>query len=227
HGGSRPRHPAGPGPLRRRRPRRAGLAVRDRTAEGALRPLRRRLQAGRDGGPSPPAHARGRRTVPAQLEVHPGGRRGLHPRLLRQHGRECRAHAGVGGARAGAALTLALLPALNALLNATSAVLLATGYVLIRRRRRRAHHRVMIAALVTSALFLTSYLVYHAQVGSVRFRGQGPVRTVYFMILVTHTILAITIVPLVAFTLVPALRGRFDRHRRLARVTLPLWAYVS
>jgi uncharacterized membrane protein YozB (DUF420 family) len=124
-------------------------------------------------------------------------------------------------------LTVSDLPALNACLNATSAMLLATGYVLIRSGRRVAHKRVMIAALVSSALFLTSYLVYHAQVGSVRFRGEGPVRRVYFTILLTHTVLAVVIVPLVATTLVPALRGRFDRHRRLARITLPLWAYVS
>jgi uncharacterized membrane protein YozB (DUF420 family) len=124
-------------------------------------------------------------------------------------------------------LTVTDLPALNAALNASSALLLATGYVLIRRGRRDAHKRVMLAALASSALFLTSYLVYHAQVGSVRFRGQGAVRTVYFAILLTHTVLAVAIVPLVATTLVPALRGRFDRHRRLARVTLPLWAYVS
>jgi uncharacterized membrane protein YozB (DUF420 family) len=124
-------------------------------------------------------------------------------------------------------LTVTDLPALNAFLNASSALLLATGYVLIRRGRRDAHRRVMLAALASSALFLTSYLVYHAQVGSVRFRGQGAVRTVYFTILLTHTVLAVAIVPLVATTLVPALRGRFDRHRRLARITLPLWAYVS
>jgi putative membrane protein len=123
-------------------------------------------------------------------------------------------------------LTVTDLPALNAVLNATSALLLATGYVLIRGGRRRAHKRVMLAALVSSALFLTSYLVYHAQVGSVRFRGQGRVRTVYFTILLTH-VLAVVIVPLVVMTLVPALRERFDKHRRLARVTLPLWAYVS
>ena len=124
-------------------------------------------------------------------------------------------------------MTVTDLPALNAILNASSAVLLATGYVLIRRGRRDAHKRVMLAALASSALFLTSYLVYHAQVGSVRFRGQGAVRTLYFTILLTHTVLAVAIVPLVATTLVPALRGRFDRHRRLARITLPLWAYVS
>ena len=124
-------------------------------------------------------------------------------------------------------MTVTDLPAVNAVLNATSALLLATGYVLIRGGRRRAHKRVMLAALVSSALFLTSYLVYHAQVGSVRFRGQGPIRTVYFTILLTHTVLAVAIVPLVVMTLVPALRARFDRHRRLARITLPLWAYVS
>ena len=124
-------------------------------------------------------------------------------------------------------MTVTDLPALNAGLNATSAVLLATGYVLIRRGRRQAHKRVMLTALVSSALFLTSYLVYHAQVGSVRFRVQGAVRTLYFTILLTHTVLAVVIVPLVAMTLVPALRGRFDKHRRLARITLPLWAYVS
>jgi uncharacterized membrane protein YozB (DUF420 family) len=124
-------------------------------------------------------------------------------------------------------LTVTDLPALNAFLNASSALLLATGYALIRRGRRDAHKRVMLAALASSALFLTSYVVYHAQVGSVRFRGQGAVRTVYFTILLTHTVLAVAIVPLVATTLVPALRGRFDRHRRLARITLPLWAYVS
>ena len=124
-------------------------------------------------------------------------------------------------------MTLRDLPTLNALLNATSACLLALGYVLIRRGRRRAHEAVMQAALASSALFLVSYLVYHAQVGSVRFAGQGPIRTAYFAILISHTILAIAIVPLVLITFVRARRGRFDRHRAIARVTLPLWAYVS
>jgi len=124
-------------------------------------------------------------------------------------------------------MTLRDLPALNAVLNATSAGLLALGYVLIRRRRREAHQKVMQAALACSALFLVSYLTYHAQVGSVRFPGQGPIRTVYFAILISHTILAIVIVPLVIVTFVRARRGRFDRHRAIARVTLPLWAYVS
>lgn len=124
-------------------------------------------------------------------------------------------------------MRIADLPLLNAVLNATSATLLATGYVLIRSGRREAHRRVMLAALFSSTVFLTSYLVYHAHVGSMPFRGQGPVRTLYFTILLTHTVLAVVTVPLVGFTLVPALRARYDRHRRLARVTLPIWAYVS
>jgi uncharacterized membrane protein YozB (DUF420 family) len=124
-------------------------------------------------------------------------------------------------------VTLQDLPTLNAVLNATSAGLLALGYVLIRRGRREAHENVMQAALVCSALFLASYLTYHAQVGSVRFQGRGPIRTVYFTILISHTILAVVIVPLVIVTFVRARQGRFDRHRAIARVTLPLWAYVS
>ena len=124
-------------------------------------------------------------------------------------------------------MTLHDLPALNATLNAASAVLLATGFVLIRAGRREAHKRAMVAALVCSTLFLTSYLVYHAQVGSVRFRGQGPVRLLYFAILISHTVLAVTVVPLALVTLVQALRTRFDRHRRIARIALPIWGYVS
>jgi putative membrane protein len=124
-------------------------------------------------------------------------------------------------------VTLQDLPTLNAVLNATSAGLLALGYVLIRRGRREAHERVMKATIACSALFLVSYLVYHAQVGSVRFQGQGPIRTVYFTILISHTILAVVIVPLVLVTFWRARQGRFDRHRAIARVTLPLWAYVS
>jgi len=124
-------------------------------------------------------------------------------------------------------VTLRDLPALNAGLNATSAVLLALGWVLIRAGRREAHRRVMLAAVASSAAFLVSYLTYHAQVGSVRFQGRGPIRTVYFTILITHTILAAVIVPLVLITLNHGLRERFDRHRRIARVTLPIWGYVS
>ena len=124
-------------------------------------------------------------------------------------------------------MTLRDLPALNAALNAASAVLLATGFILIRAGRREAHKRAMVAALVCSTLFLSSYLIYHAQVGSVRFRGQGTIRLVYFAILISHTLLAVTVVPLALVTLVHALRARFDRHRRIARITLPIWGYVS
>lgn len=119
------------------------------------------------------------------------------------------------------------LPTVNAGLNTASAALLATGYVLIRTGRRNAHRLAMLAALTCSALFLCSYLTYHAQVGSVRFTGQGVIRNVYFTVLITHTILAVAIVPLVLLTLTRALRGRFAAHRAVARLTLPLWAYVS
>lgn len=124
-------------------------------------------------------------------------------------------------------MTVADLPTLNAVLNSTSALLLCLGWILIKRGRRRQHRLVMIAACCTSVLFLISYLTYHAQVGSVRFTGQGPIRTVYFTILLTHTILAVVIVPLVLVTLSRGLRERFDRHRAIARWTLPLWLYVS
>ena len=106
-------------------------------------------------------------------------------------------------------------------------MLIATGVVLIRRRRRTAHKRVMIAAVITSTLFLVSYLYYHSQVGSVRFQGQGLVRPVYFAILLTHTVLAAAVVPLVLVTIIRALRGRFEKHRRSARWTYPVWLYVS
>lgn len=124
-------------------------------------------------------------------------------------------------------MTVRDLPALNALLNATSAVLLFLGWRLIRRGRREAHRRAMLAAVACSTVFLVSYLTYHVQVGSVRFQGQGAIRTVYFTILISHTILAVTVVPLVLVTLVRALQARFDRHRRLARITFPIWCYVS
>jgi putative membrane protein len=124
-------------------------------------------------------------------------------------------------------VTVRDLPALNAVLNGASGLLIAAGWVLIRRRHRVAHKRVMLAAVACSAVFLVSYLTYHAQVGSVRFQGQGAIRTVYFTILISHTILAAAIVPLVLITVSHGLRDRFDRHRRIARVTLPLWAYVS
>jgi uncharacterized membrane protein YozB (DUF420 family) len=119
------------------------------------------------------------------------------------------------------------LPGLNAVLNATSALLLAVGYALARAGRRDAHRRVMLAALTTSTLFLVSYLAYHAQVGSVRYQARGALRVVYFAVLSSHTVLAAAVVPLVAVTLARALGGRIDAHRRLARYTLPVWAYVS
>jgi uncharacterized membrane protein YozB (DUF420 family) len=124
-------------------------------------------------------------------------------------------------------VTVADLPALDAFLNATAALLLASGYVLIRRGRIPQHRAVMIAAVCTSVLFLISYLTYHAKTGSRHFPGQGPIRAVYFTILISHTILAIVIVPLVLVTLSRALGRRFDAHRRIARWTLPIWFYVS
>ncbi len=119
------------------------------------------------------------------------------------------------------------LPALNAILNTVSAALLVWGWVLIRRGEPQKHRRVMLAAFTTSVLFLASYLVYHAQVGSVRFQGAGAIRAVYLSILLTHTVLAAAVAPMALLTLARALKGRFDRHRALARWTLPLWLYVS
>jgi uncharacterized membrane protein YozB (DUF420 family) len=124
-------------------------------------------------------------------------------------------------------MSVATLPALNAALNATSAALLATGYGFIRAGRRSAHRACMLAALGSSSAFLVSYLVYHFEVGSVPFRGRGLLRFTYLAILLSHTVLAAAIVPLVAVTLSRALRARFADHRRLARLTLPLWGYVS
>ena len=119
------------------------------------------------------------------------------------------------------------LPHLNAFLNAVAMVLLLLGFVAIRRGERERHRRFMIAAAATSAAFLVSYLFYHYQVGSVPFTGQGPIRVLYFTILISHIILAAVIAPLVLMTLIRALRGDFERHRRIARWTWPLWMYVS
>jgi len=121
----------------------------------------------------------------------------------------------------------AIYPVINAGLNGTSAVLLLAGRWQIKRGRMAAHRAFMLTAICTSTLFLTSYLYYHWHVGSVRFQGQGWSRPVYFSILISHTILAATIVPLVIITLSRALRERFDRHRAIARWTFPLWLYVS
>jgi uncharacterized membrane protein YozB (DUF420 family) len=119
------------------------------------------------------------------------------------------------------------LPAVNAILNAAAGALLVWGYVLIRSHRKQMHQRVMIAAFVTSCAFLVCYLVYHAHVGSVRFPRQGAIRTVYLSILATHTGLAASVPPLAIITLNRALSARFDKHRAIARWTLPIWLYVS
>jgi uncharacterized membrane protein YozB (DUF420 family) len=124
-------------------------------------------------------------------------------------------------------LSIADLPTLNATLNAIAAVLLVIGYLLVRRRRFEQHRRVMLGAFGMSVLFLVSYVIYHANAGSRPFTGQGPIRTVYFVILITHIVLAAAIVPLALVTLSRGLGRRYDAHRRIARWTLPIWLYVS
>ena len=120
-------------------------------------------------------------------------------------------------------------PALNAFLNGSSAVLIGTGYYLIKSGRREAHKRMMIAAFVTSTLFLISYLYYHVvlRAGVTHFRGEGLWRPVYFSILISHTFLAVVIVPFILVTLYRALKGNFARHKAIARYTFPIWMYVS
>ena len=124
-------------------------------------------------------------------------------------------------------MDVSLLPTVNATLNATAAILLVVGFVLIRQQRTGAHRAAMIAALCCSVLFLVSYLYYHAQAGSVRFPGTGTVRTFYLGILLSHTILAAAVPFLALATVVRAFQEKFDRHRRIARWTLPIWLYVS
>ena len=119
------------------------------------------------------------------------------------------------------------LPAVNATLNATSAVLLTYGYTLIRAKKIEQHKRVMLAAFCVSVLFLVCYLIYHAEVGSVRFQKTGVIRTVYLSILFTHTVLAAAVPVLAIITLRRAWNRKFDRHRAIARWTLPIWLYVS
>ncbi len=119
------------------------------------------------------------------------------------------------------------LPGVNAALNAVAAALLSAGYVLIRTGRPAQHRACMLAACGVSALFLASYVVYHLEVGSVPFTRQGPIRVVYFTVLITHVVLAALIPPLALVTLLRALRGRFAAHAALARWTLPIWLYVS
>ena len=124
-------------------------------------------------------------------------------------------------------MEIADLPALNATLNGIAACFLVAGYILIRRGRRDLHKRMMLAALTTSALFLVSYVIYHANAGSRPFPGQGVVRVIYFAILITHVVLAALILPLALVTTARGLRGQFDRHVRIARWTFPIWLYVS
>jgi uncharacterized membrane protein YozB (DUF420 family) len=124
-------------------------------------------------------------------------------------------------------INYAVLPAVNATLNATCGILLAIGYVMIKQRRITAHRNCMLAAFVTSMLFLTSYVVYHLHIGSHPFGGQGAVRLVYFTILISHILLAIVILPMAIVTLTRGLRGQYPRHVKIATWTFPLWMYVS
>ena len=124
-------------------------------------------------------------------------------------------------------IDLSLLPGLNATLNTTSALLLILGYTLIRRRVITGHMLCMCAAFLTSSLFLVSYLYYHFYHGSTHFTGKGPVRLAYFFILITHTVLAVVIVPLILRTFYWALKSDFYRHVKIAKTTLALWLYVS
>ncbi|MEO5761394.1 MAG: DUF420 domain-containing protein [Vicinamibacteria bacterium] len=124
-------------------------------------------------------------------------------------------------------MTSPIWPAVNAVLNFTSAICLLSGYVSIKRGRRETHKCWMLAAFSCSVVFLISYLAYHFQVGSVRFTGEGPIRMLYFGILLTHTTLAVATAPLAVATLSRGLTGRFDLHRKIARLTFPIWIYVS
>jgi putative membrane protein len=124
-------------------------------------------------------------------------------------------------------VTISDLPALNASLNGLSAIFLITAYTLIRRGQRQLHKRFMLAALVTSAAFLVSYVIYHANAGSRPFPGTGVIRAIYFAILITHVVLAATILPLALTTTARGLAARYERHVAIARWTLPLWLYVS
>ncbi|HTR82734.1 MAG TPA: DUF420 domain-containing protein [Bacteroidota bacterium] len=124
-------------------------------------------------------------------------------------------------------MSLSIFPSINAFLNGVTGILLLIGYYFIRTGKRSIHKKFMIAAFSTSVTFLISYLYYHAHVGSVPFKGVGSARTIYFSILISHTILAVVIVPMAIITLSRGLASRFDRHRRIARWTLPIWLYVS
>lgn len=124
-------------------------------------------------------------------------------------------------------MTLNELPHLNATLNTVATVLLLSGWFSIKAQKKTAHVCFMVLALLVSAAFLTSYLTYHFQVGDVKFQGKGWIRFVYFPMLISHILLAVGTLPLVIMTVIPALRQRFDRHKKLARWTFPVWLYVS
>ena len=124
-------------------------------------------------------------------------------------------------------MSIADLPAVNASLNSICTVLLFAGWWFIKHERKAQHIAWMVSALIVSAAFLTCVFVYHYHVGSVKFTAQGIVRPIYYFILITHVFLAAVILPLIILTIVPALRARFDRHRKWAKITLPLWLYVS
>lgn len=119
------------------------------------------------------------------------------------------------------------LPTLNAILNGISFILLCIGYYYIRQRRWKAHRLTMILALISSTLFLVSYVIYHVQIGSQRYDGEGILRIIYFVILIPHVILAAGMVPLVLLTVYRAWKNPWDRHAKIAKITLPIWLYVS
>jgi len=125
-------------------------------------------------------------------------------------------------------MTIQDFPALNASLNATSALLMTAGYVFIRARCIAAHRACMLGAVTVSAVFLVSYVIYHVQKGEpTRFGGTGAIRTVYLAMLLSHIVLAMAIVPMVLRTVFLALKGQFEKHRKWARWTFPIWYYVS
>jgi len=124
-------------------------------------------------------------------------------------------------------MSISSLPTLNAVLNSICAILLVIGYLFIRQKKINAHRACMSGAFITSTLFLISYLFYHYHHGATRFKGEGIARLIYLAILGTHTVLAAAVVPMVLITFVRALRKKFDRHRMIARWTLPIWLYVS
>ena len=124
-------------------------------------------------------------------------------------------------------MTVSDLPLVNASLNATSTVLLVLGFIFIKSGKPKAHGLTMTLALLVSAAFLTCYLIYHYHAGHVKFSGTGIVRTVYFTLLISHIILAVVNLPMIIFTVLPAWKHRFDKHKRWAKLTLPVWLYVS